>query len=211
MAVKTYSIKQDGNMQLEKNFVVKEFACKDGSDTVLIDSALVDILQKIRNHFGVSININSGYRTISHNKKVGGSPKSKHLEGKAADIVVAGVKPLEVCKYAESIDVKGIGRYNSFVHVDSRSVKAFWDSRNGSEKAVASFGGNKYVVPERVLRYGDKGNDVRWVQDKLNITVDGVYGRKTETAVIRFQRLRGLIQDGIVGKKTLAVFKNLKG
>ena len=48
--VKTYSLKKDGSKKLSQNFTVSEFACKDGSDKVLIDTTLVDVLQKIRNH-----------------------------------------------------------------------------------------------------------------------------------------------------------------
>ena len=44
----------------------------------------------------------------------------------AADIVVKGVKPLEVARYTESIGIKGIGLYSSFVHVDTRTRKSFW-------------------------------------------------------------------------------------
>jgi len=67
MAVKIYSLKLDGNKNLIGNFEVKEFACSDGSDTVLIDDALVVALQKIRDHFGKPVTINSGYRTEACN------------------------------------------------------------------------------------------------------------------------------------------------
>ena len=43
--VKTYSVKSQGNVKLSSNFTVKEFACKDNSDSVLIDTAFVDVLQ----------------------------------------------------------------------------------------------------------------------------------------------------------------------
>lgn len=33
MAVKAYSLKEHGNAKLSTNFTVKEFTCKDGSDT----------------------------------------------------------------------------------------------------------------------------------------------------------------------------------
>lgn len=45
MSVITYSLKTDGSKNLSTNFKIKEFACKDGSDTVLIDSDLVKVLQ----------------------------------------------------------------------------------------------------------------------------------------------------------------------
>jgi len=78
MAVKIYSLKLDGNKNLIDNFKVKEFACKDGTDAILIDDALVVALQKIRDHFAQPVTINSAYRTDAWNKKVGGSPSSQH-------------------------------------------------------------------------------------------------------------------------------------
>ena len=66
--------------------------------------------------------INSGYRTPSHNKKVGGASGSQHVYGKAADIVVRGVKPSEVYRQADKL-FNGVGKYNTFTHVDTRSYK----------------------------------------------------------------------------------------
>lgn len=126
MTVKTYSLKKDGEKKLSTNFKVKEFACKDGSDLILIDSNLVKLLQEIRNHFNKSVKINSGYRTITHNKKVGGSSNSYHTKGQASDIVVSGVHPILVAMYAEKLNAGGIGVYSNFVHVDTRSKKYRW-------------------------------------------------------------------------------------
>lgn len=139
-SVKTYSKSKNGNTYLSKNFQVKEFACKDGSDKILIDLDLVNYLQKIREHFGKSITINSGYRTPSYNKKVGGATNSYHTKGQAADIVVSGVSPKEVAKYAESIGIKGIGLYSSFVHIDTRTSKYFWNQTSGTASSVSTFG-----------------------------------------------------------------------
>lgn len=140
MAVLEYSLKAAGAAYpLSPNFKLREFACQDGSDKVLVDTALVGLLQQIRAHFGVPVTINSGYRTVPHNKKVGGSPKSQHLYGKAADIVVQGIKPVEVARYAETRDAGGIGLYNWGVHVDTRDGRSRWDSTSGRELAVAGF------------------------------------------------------------------------
>ena len=154
--VKTYSIKTNGNLKLSNNFTVKEFACKDGSDTVLIDSALVDLLQKIRDHFGKPITINSAYRNATYNKKIGGVSNSQHVYGTAADIVVQGVKPEEVAKYAEYLMPKtgGIGLYSSFTHVDVRSNRSRWKNF-GKEVVVSGFPG--YSEPKVKL---ESGNDI---------------------------------------------------
>lgn len=49
---------------------------------------------------------------------------------------------------------------------------------------------------------GDTGEQVRVVQTCLAIPVDGVFGSQTESAVINYQRSKGLAADGIVGPKT---------
>ena len=142
--VNTYSIKTNGSTKLSKNFCVREFACKDGSDSVLISSELVKILQKIRDYFGKPVTINSAYRNKAYNKKIGGATYSQHIYGNAADIVVQGIKSEEIAKYAEYLMPKtgGIGLYPTFTHVDVRAVRARWKN-NGREITVSGFPGFK--------------------------------------------------------------------
>ena len=129
VSVKVYSKSKDGAKQLSKNFKVKEFACQDGSDPIFVSPELVEVLQKIRTHFGKPVIINSSYRTASHNKSVGGATYSQHLYGMAADIQVTGVSPKSVAAYAETLlpNTGGIGIYGTFTHVDVRSVKSRWN------------------------------------------------------------------------------------
>ena len=112
MAIKQYSLAKDGSRRLAPSFTVREFRCKDGSDEILVDEALVLLLQCIREHFGEPVTITSGYRTASHNTKVGGSKSSQHLLGRAADIQVQDTDPLAVAAYAESLmpGWGGVGR-----------------------------------------------------------------------------------------------------
>lgn len=126
--IKAYSKKKDGNVKLAPNFKAKEFACKDGSDPIFIAPSLAEVLQKIRNHFGKPVTINSGYRTPTYNKKVGGAEYSQHLYGTAADIRISGVKPEVVAAYVETLmpDSGGIGIYKNFTHVDVRAKKSRW-------------------------------------------------------------------------------------
>lgn len=58
-----------------------------------------------------------------------------------------------------------------------------------------------------LLRLGDKGNFVFLLQFILNqygnnLTIDGIWGNKTQDAVLRFQKENSLTQDGLVGKNT---------
>ena len=127
--VKVYSKAKEGNVRLSKNFTVKEFACSDGTDTVFISLALVNLLQKIRDRFGKAVIINSAYRTEAHNKAIGGATYSQHKYGLAADIHINGVTPKEIAAYVETLMPLsgGIGIYKSFVHVDMRRVKSRWN------------------------------------------------------------------------------------
>lgn len=55
------------------------------------------------------------------------------------------------------------------------------------------------------------GNDVRTLQKKLNIKVDGVFGPTTEKAVKEFQKKNNLSADGIVGPKTWSKLGVIQG
>lgn len=129
VCVYAYSKAKDGNTKLTANFKVKEFACKDNSDVIFIAPQLVEVLQKVRTHFGKPVNITSGYRTPTYNKKIGGATYSQHTYGIGADIKVTGVKPTEVAKYIETLlpNTGGIGIYSTFVHVDVRKDKSRWN------------------------------------------------------------------------------------
>lgn len=138
MAIKQYSLKTDGAKQLSPAFRVREFRCRDGTDTILIDEGLVVLLQCIREHFGKPVHITSGYRTAEHNAAVGGSKSSQHLLGRAADFYVEGVPVATVAAYAETLlpGRGGIGRYpkdakhpkrmTGWVHIDTRTNKSRW-------------------------------------------------------------------------------------
>ena len=55
-----------------------------------------------------------------------------------------------------------------------------------------------------VLKLGSRGNDVKLLQEKLNLKTDGIFGPLTEEAVKDFQRSNGLEVDGIAGANTLS-------
>ena len=126
--INAYSKAATDGKQLSAHFRVREFACRDGSDAVLVAPRLVMVLESIRTHFGVPITISSGYRTPQYNAKVDGAAHSQHCYGMAADIVVKGQTPETVAAYARQLmpDWGGVGVYKSFTHVDVREAKADW-------------------------------------------------------------------------------------
>lgn len=72
------------------------------------------------------------------------------------------------------------------------------------------FFGSGIKAPEATLSIGDRGPEVRHLQERLNafgaeMKVDGVFGPATHAAIIAFQAQKGLTPDGVVGPKTAAV------
>jgi len=98
-------------------FALHEMASKDGSDEVLVHHALMALLDAVR-RVGRPVTINSGYRSPTHNRTIGGSTNSLHMRGMAADIVVAGTAPADVARIARELGAGGVGVYRSFTHID---------------------------------------------------------------------------------------------
>lgn len=123
-------------MRLTKNFNLSEFDCKDGTEmpSELLTNVLelAENLQVLRDFVGVPIEINSSYRSLSHNANVGGSKNSQHLFAKAADIVIESKSPEQVANIIKALisDGKmkqgGISAYNTFTHYDIRGHKSRW-------------------------------------------------------------------------------------
>ncbi len=111
------------NIQISKNFKLKEFQCSDSGFVVKLDSRLLNKLQLLRDKLNNPVNITSAYRTLECNKRVGGSSNSYHMKGMAADIHSPGYTPAEIAKFAEDVGFTGIGTYSNFVHVDVRPNK----------------------------------------------------------------------------------------
>lgn len=210
MAVKEY--KKGSTTKLSANFRVSEFDCNGRGccSATKIDSQLVEYLQKIRDHFGVPVNLSSAYRCEKHNEKVANAvSKSRHILGMAADIKVSGVAPAEVAKYAESIGVKGIGLYEgadgNFVHIDTRTVKSFWYGH--AQQKRTTFGGapaETCAVTLPVLQRGCKGEPVKVLQKLIGCNPDGSFGPATDAALKSYQKAHGLSADGVCGEKTWA-------
>ena len=121
---------------MTKNFHIKEFACKDGTQVPLdLKHNVVRLavnLQKLRDYLGVPIIINSAYRHLDYNRSIGSSDGSMHVQAKAADIRTKEHTPKQIYDailhlIKEGImEEGGLGLYNTFVHYDVRGKKARW-------------------------------------------------------------------------------------
>lgn len=180
MAIKHY--KKGSEELLAPNFRAREFDCLGSGccTETKIDEKLVTILQSIRDHFGKPVYV-TAYRCPVHNGQVANAaPNSYHKYGMAADVSVDGVAPLEVAKYAESIGVLGIGHYDTFTHLDTRTAKSFWYSH--AQVRRSTFGGAEYSL----------GQFIREVQAATGSAVDGIAGKETlgNTVTVSAQKNR---------------------
>jgi hypothetical protein len=176
MAIKTY--KKFDNQKIAENFRAREFDCQGSGccTKTPIDEKLVEYLQKIRDHFGKPVYL-TAYRCPTHNAQTpNAATNSFHTYGRAADFHIDGVAPAEIAKYAESIGVKGIGLYDTFVHIDTRETKSFWYSH--AQERRTTFGG----APKEEIREEPKAETysltqfIRDVQSVTGSTVDGKAG-----------------------------------
>jgi len=195
--------------KLIDHFNASEFACKDGTNTLLLDYDLLPLIEKFRQFVGRGVIINSAYRTISYNKKVGGASKSYHTYGRALDVhFTSSYKNCntldKMCAFFNTLGMKGIIRYGTFVHIDTRTSK--YHATNTGK--VMSYGKMNIPYNGTLLKSGSKSVDVGIVQFKLNKlgyncgNADMIFGSNTASAVKKYQLNNGLSADGIVGKNT---------
>ena len=127
-------------MNLTENFKLEEFHCNDGSKImpphVFKNVVSLSIaLQVVRECIGYPINITSAYRSLEYNRGIGSKDTSQHVLGKAADLQVKELIPIELYETIEAlidlgyIPEGGLGLYDTFVHYDVRGYKARWDNR----------------------------------------------------------------------------------
>ena len=101
-------------MKLTNNFSLQELlksqtALRKGIDNKPANPGVITnlqvlcekVLQPVRDHFGKPVVINSGYRSPKLNKAIGGSNKSQHTKGEAADIEIPGLSNKELAEYIE--------------------------------------------------------------------------------------------------------------
>jgi zinc D-Ala-D-Ala carboxypeptidase len=107
-------------MQLKNFRFPQEFDSRDapGSGVNMQKSTLIK-LQKARDIAGIPFKINSAFRTVAHNRAVGGSANSAHTRGHAVDIAATtGAQKFRIVQAAMQAGFTRIGIYRNFIHVD---------------------------------------------------------------------------------------------
>lgn len=194
---------------VSEHFKASEFACKDGTSSLLLDKDIIPILERFREYVESPVTINSAYRTKSHNTSQGGASNSYHLYGRAFDVAFSSsYKYLtsvdKMCKFFNTLGLKGIIKYPTFVHIDTRTGAKY---HANNKKQLLTFG-TVNIPFKGNLKNGSKNIYVGIMQYKLKMlgynigNADNVFGTKTEESVKEFQRKNNLAVDGICGKNT---------
>tara|TARA_R110000823_G_scaffold201784_1_gene332642 strand:+ start:15444 stop:15791 length:348 start_codon:yes stop_codon:yes gene_type:complete len=115
-------------MKISQNFSREEFACNCGCGGDTVDYETILVLEDVRAHFKEPVTINSAYRCLEYNRGIGSNDGSQHPKGRAVDIVVKNNSPRVVHFYLceKYKDKYGIGGYDIFTHIDTRSTMARW-------------------------------------------------------------------------------------
>lgn len=118
-------------MKLSAHFDLEEFTFSETAARFAIDNTPDDgeiqnlailceeILEPLREKVG-PIQVTSGFRCLPLNRRIGSRDTSHHTMGRAADIKVAGMKPLDVCKLIVTLNLpfeQVIHEFGSWTHV----------------------------------------------------------------------------------------------
>jgi hypothetical protein len=124
-------------IRIQGGWTVNMRPASDGWNMLNMDvKVLLMRLQKEAKNQGLVKNhliVNSAFRSQQYNTAVGGAKQSQHMQGNAVDLTWPGFSPrspelTEFVNLARRTGFRGIGFYNSFVHVDIGPERS-WDKR----------------------------------------------------------------------------------
>lgn len=122
-------------MQLGKYFTLEEFTRSTTAENhgiqnipnerqiASLKSLVENILDPLREYLGKPIKINSGFRSASLNKAIGGAATSQHCLGEAADIVIDGVSVKDVVAAVKKLRLpfdQMIDEFSEWTHISYR-------------------------------------------------------------------------------------------
>lgn len=85
---------------------------------------LAAAFEALRAAVGLPLVVLSAYRTPAHNRAIGGAPSSQHVHGRALDLLPPkGWDAAQLAAVARDVpEIRGLGLYPSFVHIDVRET-----------------------------------------------------------------------------------------
>ena len=158
-------------MQLSKHFKLKEFtksqiAARNGinntphsGDVKNLENLCYEILEPVRAKFDKPVTINSGFRSLEVNRKLGSSDSSQHTKGQAVDFEIAGVANIQVAYWLVS-NVDFDQCILEFYKPDDGQagwVHVSYNEKGANRKQVLTFDGKSYSnnLPEMKWKKGE--------------------------------------------------------
>lgn len=105
-------------MKVTENFTNKELGIDNVFDSaVIINMCMLThrILQPLRDKLRMPLTINSGYRTLEHNTKIGGARNSQHMKGQAVDFTCYDLNMAYTI--LETMEFDQLIWYRNFIHI----------------------------------------------------------------------------------------------
>ena len=111
-----------------KNFSPTEIACR-GTGQLKLHPEALDKLQALRDRLGKPLILRSAYRSLEHNRAVGGAKASKHMDGTAFDVAMSNHDPAAFEAAAREVGFLGFGYYprSGFMHIDLGPARTWGD------------------------------------------------------------------------------------
>lgn len=203
------NICKNGNRQITKNFIEKEFYSKsvDAPECHYLDDNTIKAVQAVRDYYNVPIRITSTMRTAAGNAAVGGVSNSRHLDPAQATDFQFVENPNHYlsqfynelkCKgplyrKLRQIGINGMGIYGSFVHLDTRDsiVESFWDESAGKYGDTRITTRYMVEIPESGLN----SSECAFASEEVRDLTDSKYGLTGIFAPLDPSNYSG--QDGI--------------
>lgn len=134
-------------MKLSKNFILDEFTVsqeaarsgiKNKPNATQIESLRLlceNVLQPLRDRVKRPIVVSSGFRSVTINRRIGGSATSQHCKGQAADFTIPGMSIADTVSLIKKMGLpvdQCIDEFSSWVHVSygPRHRKQFLKARH---------------------------------------------------------------------------------
>lgn len=144
-------------MNLTQNFTLEEFIFSDTATRKGIDNTpdaetvenlrlVASLLEQIRALFNAPIKITSGFRCSKLNTVIGSKPNSAHIQGFAADFVIKGFTPEQVCAEIAGSDIQ----FDQLISEGTWTHIGLSDSPYRRQLLTAHFVGGKATYTEGV-------------------------------------------------------------